>query len=108
MAWPIGRRRNRQTFELAERGTHHMAQVLANVMGAMLSNLPAEQRQKAFLLMGAAAIWSADHVKGDEADLSKPIIQQMAHAHVETALQMIGKKLGLELPNLEGDGSKRH
>ncbi|AWI89209.1 hypothetical protein C0214_13640 [Methylobacterium sp. DM1] len=85
-----------------------MAQVLTNVMGQMLNNLSAEQRQKAFFLMGAAAIWSADHVEGDDADLARPIIQQMAHAHVKNALQSIGKKLGLELPDVEGDGLKRH
>lgn len=108
MTWPAGWRSNRRSFEMAEISTRHMTQVMVDAIGQVLTNLPTEQRQKAFFLIGAAAIWSADHVKGDASELVKSAVRQMAHAHVENALQAIGKKLGLSLPNVQGDGTKRH
>ncbi|PXW53707.1 hypothetical protein BY998_12313 [Methylobacterium sp. B4] len=108
MTWPAGWRSNRRSFEMAEISTRHMTQVMADAIGQVLTNLPSDQRQKAFFLIGATAIWSAEQVKGDSSELVKSVIRQMAHAHVEHALQAIGKKLGLSLPDVQGDGTKRH
>ncbi|MDV2987000.1 UNVERIFIED_CONTAM: hypothetical protein Q9R58_22075 [Methylobacteriaceae bacterium AG10] len=86
----------------------HMAFVLTNTVGEMLNHMAAEHRQKAFFLMGAAALRAVDNVHGPAPDDVKASVQRLTHIYVENALTAVAKQLGLSLPEIKGDGPKQH
>lgn len=86
----------------------HMASVLTNTIGEMLNHLPTEHRQRAFFLMGAAALGAVDNVYGGASDAVKASVRKITHLYVENALTTVAAQLGLSLPEIKGDGLKRH
>ncbi len=81
--------------EIVRLSAMHMAHVLANVTGAVLTRLPGELQQPMFDLLCAAAFESVEHVVSSHPEEVKQRIRDMTWLYVTMALHRVAGELGL-------------
>ncbi|WP_132254743.1 hypothetical protein [Methylobacterium segetis] len=104
----VGERVEQVSIEAVKLSAMHMAFVLRNTIDKVLSYAPADRRQGLFLVLGATAKQSADEVRGDAPKEIKVAVRTLTHVYVDNVLRALATQYGLSLPNVEGDGLKRH
>ena len=81
--------------EIVRLSAMHMAHVLANVSGAVLTRLPGELQQTMFDLLCAAAFESVEHVVSSHPEDVKQRVRDMTRLYVTMALHRVAGELGL-------------
>jgi len=75
----------------------HMAHVLANVVGAVLTRLPPELQQPMFDLLRTSALESVEQVVSSHPGETKRRVRDLTRLYVTVALHRVAGELGLEV-----------
>ena len=81
--------------EIVRLSAMHMAHVLANVAGAVLTRLPGELQQPMFNLLCASAFESVEHVVSSHPEDVKQRVRTTTRLYVTMALHRVAGELGL-------------
>ncbi|HEX2552544.1 MAG TPA: hypothetical protein VHL98_02510 [Microvirga sp.] len=83
--------------EVTRLSAMHMAHVLANVAGSVLTRLPSDLRQPMFDLLCAAALESVEHVVSSHPETVKRRVRDTTRLYVTMALHRVAGELSLEV-----------
>ncbi len=75
----------------------HMAQVLATVMGEILTRLPPELRQAMFDMLCTAALENVQHVTSSHAEGVKRQVVNLTRIYVMRAIKGVAAELNLQV-----------
>ncbi len=85
------------TVEITRLSAMHMAHVLANVVGAVLTRLPPELQQPMFDLLRTSALESVEQVVSSHPGETKRRVRDLTRLYVTVALHRVAGELGLEV-----------
>lgn len=88
--------------EITRLSAMHMAHVLANVTGAVLTRLPPDLQQPMFDFLRATALESVEHVVSSHPEETKRRVRDLTRLYVTMALHRVAGELDLEVSGGRG------